>query len=109
MDEVPQLDLSGPEAVYKQIANHLRQRIARGDYRSGDRLPSESQLMQELGVSRLTARRSYDVLVNAGVVRKERGVGAFVRGGAAALNPRWVRRRNPIQTDEDPPTNEHVL
>jgi GntR family transcriptional regulator len=37
-------------AVYKQIADHLRERDSRGRLREGEQLPSEAQLMEHYGV-----------------------------------------------------------
>ena len=43
---------------YMQVADAIRQRIGRGDYRPGDQLPSESQFCAEFGVSPMTLRRA---------------------------------------------------
>jgi DNA-binding GntR family transcriptional regulator len=64
---------------YMQIADAIRQRIGRGDYRPGDRLPSESEFCTEFGVSPMTLRRALAVLEDAGVLVAEQGRGTFVR------------------------------
>ena len=56
----------------------LRDRIAAGTYARGDKLPSEMELMDESGLSRSTVRHALKVLVDEGLVRTERGRGAFV-------------------------------
>ena len=53
-------------------------RIAAGIYACGDKLPSEMELMGESGLSRSTVRHALKVLVDEGLVRTERGRGAFV-------------------------------
>jgi GntR family transcriptional regulator len=63
---------------YQVLANELRQRIAGGDYKPGDRLPSESQLCVEYGVSRGTVVRAIEQLVIAGIVHRRQGDGSFV-------------------------------
>ena len=50
------IDPASDRAVYKQIADHLREAIGRGRLREGDQLPSEAQLMGHYGVARMTIR-----------------------------------------------------
>jgi GntR family transcriptional regulator len=73
------IDPASDRAVYRQIADHLRQDIERGTYQPGAQLPSESQIMSEYDVSRVTARRALGLLVSAGLVIAEHGRGWFVR------------------------------
>lgn len=63
---------------YESLAKTLRNRIRSGLYPLGFKLPSETELMQETGFSRSTVRRALQVLVDDGLLRKERGRGAFV-------------------------------
>ena len=42
--------------TYEQIVLHIREAIAAGDLRPGDRLPTESELAHQFGVSRPTVR-----------------------------------------------------
>jgi len=65
--------------VYRQIADHLRHGILSGQYEPTGQLPSESQLMAQYDVSRVTARRALAVLVSDGLVLAEHGRGWFVR------------------------------
>ena len=53
--------------------------IERATAEPGAQLPSESQLMAEYDVSRVTARRALGVLVTDGLVVAEHGRGRFVR------------------------------
>ena len=64
---------------YRQIAEYLRFRIMRGDYKPGDPLPSETELMEEHRVSRGTARQALAVLQAEGVAQAAMGRGVFVR------------------------------
>lgn len=66
-------------ARYQEIATHLRALITRGDYAPGDRLPSESELMDEFEVSRGTARQALAVLQAQGLAQAAVGRGVFVR------------------------------
>lgn len=64
---------------YREIANELRAAIERGDYRPGQRIPGENDLMRDHGVSRNTARDALAVLRHEGVTDTRRGAGNFVR------------------------------
>lgn len=57
----------------------LRQAIARGTFRPGAQLPTESELCQMLGVSRTVVREALRVLEENGLVIRRHGVGTFVR------------------------------
>jgi GntR family transcriptional regulator len=53
--------------------------IAAGEFRPGDRLPSEAQLCERYGVSPMTVRRVVNILADQGVVTAEQGRGTFVK------------------------------
>ncbi|NJR41297.1 MAG: GntR family transcriptional regulator [Akkermansiaceae bacterium] len=61
------------------ISEKLREEILRGDFASGEQLPSEHQLMELFDVSRITVRRAIANLVNQGLVIAQRGKGVFVK------------------------------
>jgi GntR family transcriptional regulator len=73
------IDPSSDRAVYRQIADHLRTAIEVRELPPGAQLPSESSLVSQYGVSRVTARRALSVLVTDGLVTAEHGRGWFVR------------------------------
>jgi DNA-binding LacI/PurR family transcriptional regulator len=56
----------------------MRSRIESGDYRPGDRIPSEALLIQEFGVSRPTVARALQDLERRGLVKRRRGAGTYV-------------------------------
>ncbi|HBW21554.1 MAG TPA: GntR family transcriptional regulator [Actinobacteria bacterium] len=70
------LDRDSPDPLYEQLAAILRGRIEAGSITS--RLPSETSLMQEYGISRITARKAVEVLAAEGLVRVSHGRGTFV-------------------------------
>ena len=49
--------------AYLQILSVLRARLVRGEWRVGDQIPTDEELMQQFGVSRFTVRAALDVLV----------------------------------------------
>jgi GntR family transcriptional regulator len=65
---------------YAQIADIFRQRISRGIWREGSRLPANEDLAAEFGVSRVTIRQAVDLLARDGLVKAEQGRGTFVTG-----------------------------
>jgi DNA-binding FadR family transcriptional regulator len=65
------------------IAATFRERIARGELRSGDPLPVENDLMEELGVSKGIVREALRILENEGLVEVRRGIG----GGPRVRHP----------------------
>ena len=75
----PEIDRSSYEPAYMQLVNILRQQIAGGMLRSGDQLPSESQLSKLYKVSPMTVRRAINILVDQDVVSTAPGSGTFVK------------------------------
>lgn len=70
--------------VFEEICDQVRAKLARGEYRPGDKLPSERELAAELGVGRPAVREAIRTLENAGVLVLRKGLhgGAFVRDGS---------------------------
>src|SRR5690348_16359721 len=73
------IDPASDRAVYKQIADHLREAISRGRLPEGEQLPSEAQLMEHYGVARMTVRNALRILQDEGLTTAEHGRGVYVR------------------------------
>jgi GntR family transcriptional regulator len=73
------IDPTSDRPVFKQIADHLRSSIERGELAAGQQLPSEQSLMGAHGVARGTIRQAMNLLRSEGLVRTEHGRGSFVR------------------------------
>lgn len=69
---------SGPMPLYLKIKEHVTGRIREGAWRPGDRIPSESELTRELGVSRMTVNRALRELTMEGALVRVQGSGTFV-------------------------------
>ena len=67
-----------PIPRYVQLADLLRGRIARGQWRAGDRLPTLEALTREFDVARVTVRQAVEVLSREGIVSPQQGRGTFV-------------------------------
>jgi GntR family transcriptional regulator len=60
-----------------QVKAHLKERIVSGAFKEG-RIPSETELATELGVSRTTIRDALSRLENEGSIYRKQGAGTFV-------------------------------
>jgi GntR family transcriptional repressor for pyruvate dehydrogenase complex len=54
--------------IYEQVIHHLQEFIIDNSIKPGDRLPTETELAQRLGVSRQSIREAVKVLESVGVV-----------------------------------------
>jgi DNA-binding FadR family transcriptional regulator len=77
-----------PRRLYRQVADQLRRLIDAGEFAVGDRLPTERELADQLGISRPTVREALIALEVEGRVRIRVGSGIYVtdppRAAAAA-------------------------
>lgn len=64
---------------HEQLSDWLRARIEDGTYEVDDQLPSEHQLSEWFGVSRITVRRALQTIENEGLIYRRQGLGSFVR------------------------------
>lgn len=64
--------------LYTQIKEALRAKIIDGTYVAHQRLPSESEMINAFGVSRITVRQAMNDLQKEGLVFKVHGKGTFV-------------------------------
>lgn len=64
--------------LYHQLYQLLHGDILSGRRKPGDMLPPESELMEQHGLSRTTVRQGLDLLVNEGLITRQRGRGSFV-------------------------------
>jgi len=74
-----EIDRTSDRPVYKQVADALRAAIRGGQLKDGQLLPSETELMEQYGVSRNSGRNAVAVLRAEGLVVTEHGRGTFVR------------------------------
>lgn len=77
------IDPTADRAVFRQLADLLRDQIASGELAPGDPLPSELRLAQEYGLSRTSVRQAIAILRSEGLINVERPRGTFVRPAEA--------------------------
>lgn len=78
--------------VYETMYNRLRE----GTYAPGEKLPGESELAEELKVSRGTLRQALLLLQEDGLIMNYQGKGSFVLGQAKQLDTGIEKLNNPL-------------
>ena len=69
--------------LYAQVKDHILGHINSGAWAPGSRVPSENELVESFGISRMTANRALRELAGDGYVARVPGVGTFVKEHAA--------------------------
>ena len=78
------MDFNAPKGIFLQIADQICERILGGEWQAGERIPSIRELAAEIGVNPNTVTKTYQVLVDQGCIRNQRGMGFFVCEDASA-------------------------
>lgn len=71
-----ELDRSRP--LWPQVAAIIRERIEKGEYAAGERIPSVLALVTEFGVTQVTIRKAVAALRDDHYIRTETGMGSYV-------------------------------
>ncbi|HEX5128287.1 MAG TPA: GntR family transcriptional regulator [Usitatibacter sp.] len=95
------------QPIYRQLRDRVVAMILDGDLKEGDPLPSVRTVSSEYRVNPLTVLKGYQQLVDEGLVEARRGLGMFVKDGAAGqllqgererfLDEEWPRVRERIE------------
>jgi DNA-binding GntR family transcriptional regulator len=72
------IDYDAPDPPSRQIAAHIRGAIEAGELQPGRKIPSETDIVQAIGVARTTARRAVALLRAEGTVVTVAGRGSYV-------------------------------
>jgi GntR family transcriptional regulator len=81
---------SGPVPRYYQLKEFIRERIRSGEWEPGMLIPSERELCERYGISRMTARQAITELVTDGLLYREQGKGTFVARGRPKIPQRLM-------------------
>ncbi|HEX6509765.1 MAG TPA: GntR family transcriptional regulator [Chloroflexota bacterium] len=76
--------------LYHQVETDMRSRIERGGWTAGQQIPTEAQLCEQYGASRITIRQAITNLVREGLLVREPGRGTFVRQPAVTAGARGL-------------------
>jgi len=80
-----------PSSRYAQVAAELQRRIEDGEYKPGDLLPSQHQLVAEFGLSRPTIVQALVMLRDAGLISTRQGQGSTVLAPLPDVGAGWRR------------------
>ena len=64
---------------YQEIYQAIRDEIARGNYKPGEKLPTGAKLCARFQVARMTVGRAIDQLEQDGLIRRRQGSGTYVQ------------------------------
>lgn len=86
-------------SLAKQIIEQLELLIVSGEWRVGERIPPEPELVEQLGVSRNTIREAVQALIHAGILEAKQGDGTYVRS-SSPFEAAMLRRLGASSTAE---------
>ena len=78
------IDFGSQTPIFLQLSQGLEDEILSGVYREGEQIPSITELAASYKINPATALKGINLLVDAGIVYKKRGIGMFVAEGAKA-------------------------
>jgi GntR family transcriptional repressor for pyruvate dehydrogenase complex len=84
---------SKPSLIYEAVIEYLKEQLATGSLKPGDRLPTVAALAKQLGVNPASVREAYRVLETLGTLTLGRGKGTFVSDDANASSDVLVHLR----------------
>jgi len=73
-----ELDFRSGQPIYLQIADQIRQKVANGELKPGDQLPTVRQMATDLRVNFNTVARAYRMLDEAGLISTQHGRGTYI-------------------------------
>ena len=76
---------------YEELAKCLEEKIDRGEWEVGDKLPGEIELARMYGVGRSTVRETLNLLQEKGMIVKKNGSGSYVKARSMALDNPLLR------------------
>jgi GntR family histidine utilization transcriptional repressor len=65
-------------ALYERVKTFIRRKSASGEWKPGDKIPSENELVKVLGISRMTINRALREMTGEGELVRRSGVGTFL-------------------------------
>jgi GntR family transcriptional regulator len=94
-----QVTTAGREPIYQQLAAQIREGVARGRLKPGERLPSVRDLSRTLVVNPNTIARTYTELEREGVLHTRQGLGVFIAAPSNDMTKSARRRKLLEQVD----------
>jgi GntR family transcriptional regulator len=72
------IDFRSEQPIYLQIVEQIRQKVANGELKPGDQLPTVRQMAADLRVNFNTVARAYRLLDEAGLISTQHGRGTYI-------------------------------
>jgi DNA-binding transcriptional MocR family regulator len=92
---IPDLEPSAEQPLYRALAEAIGAAVERGELSRGERLPTQRDLAQRLGIALATVTRGYGEAERRGWIASEVGRGTFVRGASGAAAERSLADLRP--------------
>ncbi len=86
------LDHQSGESIYRQIVEQVKFKVASGQLKAGEKLPSIREMAKDLKINPRTVVKAYEELQAVGLVVRRQGQGVFITESQAAL-PARVRHK----------------
>jgi GntR family transcriptional regulator len=80
--EAGELDKHLPVPLYFQLKEALRKRMIAHEWQPGRKIPTEAEICERFGVSRITVRKALQDLQDEGYLERKQGLGTFVKNTA---------------------------
>ena len=82
---IVQENLNEEKSIYLQISEMIENDILKGSLAEEERVPSANELARFYKINPATAMKGVNILVDEGILYKQRGIGMFVSGGAKEM------------------------
>ncbi|MHC4638334.1 MAG: GntR family transcriptional regulator [Planctomycetota bacterium] len=87
------LNYQSGEAIYRQIVEQVKYKVASGELKPGQRMPSIRELAKQLKINPRTVVKSYEELRAAGLAVMRQGQGVFITENQT-LTPAKARQKS---------------
>ena len=88
-----QIDFRSGVPIYTQIMEQIQHKVASGELKPGDQLPTVRQLATDLRVNFNTVARAYRLLDEAGLISTQQGRGTYIWAAAPAESKRQLANK----------------
>ncbi|WP_432463517.1 histidine utilization repressor [Agarivorans sp. QJM3NY_33] len=78
MHSLSQAIEDSPAPIYARVKQAICHKISSGEWQADQRVPSESEMVKALNISRMTVNRALRELTDEGILIRQQGVGTFV-------------------------------
>lgn len=86
-DFIFSINTGSTEPIYRQLMEQVRRRIASGQLRAGQEIPSVRELAQTLAVHPMTVSKAYSALESQGLLERRRGLSMVVAAQHTQASP----------------------